>query len=220
MREDDYISDEQIDALYNDAGLVPAGRAPAPVPTLDAYPMAPPMAPAPIYPIPLAQVPTEEPIYARRVAGIPVWGWGIGALVLGGGAWLLINKPKGVQANPAPSAAPEPEGEPKSKWAPSRSRFGDVVKRHFQRRGIVDKVTIYTDADEAKKKLKQVSPLITIKVDTTYKVDKDLDKLCRREGLQPIAHGDGSIGLYPTESKRGREWEEYIDALRDDGQTV
>jgi hypothetical protein len=66
-----------------------------------------------------------------------------------------------------------------------------------------------------------VSPLINIKCEGTYKPDKDLVRLCKREGLNPIVHEDGSIGLYPaTSGKRAAEWEKYIDLLRDDGQRV
>jgi hypothetical protein len=89
------------------------------------------------------------------------------------------------------------------------------------RKGLATRCKVYTDADDAEhdKDLKTVSPLITIKVTgTKIKVEKDLDRMCKREGLSPTVHEDGSIGLYPTTSKRGKEWEEYVDALRDDGQ--
>ena len=73
--------------------------------------------------------------------------------------------------------------------------------------------------DDAAKKLKQVSPLITFKVEGAYKIDGELTKLCKREGLQAIAHDDGSVGLYPASSgKRGKEWETYVDELRDAGE--
>jgi hypothetical protein len=80
-------------------------------------------------------------------------------------------------------------------------------------------VTVYTDADEAKAKLKTVSPLITLKCAVRMPIT-DLDKMCRREGLMCVEHEEGVVGLYPTTSKRGKQWEQYIDALRDDGQTV
>jgi peptidyl-tRNA hydrolase len=51
-------------------------------------------------------------------------------------------------------------------------------------------------------------------------VDQAFTRFCRREGLNPSQHADGSIGLYPHSTKRGKEWEEYVDALRDEGQKV
>ena len=52
------------------------------------------------------------------------------------------------------------------------------------------------------------------------KADAALQRFARREGLNPVQHEDGSIGFYPHTGKRGKEWEEYIDALRDEGQKV
>lgn len=217
--ENDYVTDDQIDAIYDEhSALVAAARGDALGTPAASAPVTEVVA-APIYPMPVQQA-QAEPLLARKVAGVPIWAIGLGAIALGGGAWWYMNQRKEVTPNGDGNATPEPPPSDDKRWSPSRSGFGDVLKRHFQRRGIVDKAHIYTDADEAKKKLKQVSPLITIKVDGGYKPDKDMDKLCRREGLQPIVHEDGTIGLYPTVSKRGREWEEYIDALREDGQTV
>jgi hypothetical protein len=60
-----------------------------------------------------------------------------------------------------------------------------------------------------------------MKVPRSSKLDEAaLGKLTRREGLYPVRNGD-VVGLYPVEgSKRGREWERYVDDLRDEGQKV
>lgn len=228
------VSDDELDQMFEEQGhpapepigmeLLPQHQQPAPQPA--PMQMAPLSGPGGIhlYPIPgLGQpVPTSPEargLLTRKFLGLPVWGWGIGIAAVAGGAWWWTNQQK-ASHNPEP-APPEPMPIPEETgWSPSRSRFGEVIRRHFQRRGITDKAHVYTDADDAKRKLKHVSPLITIKVDAPYKVDKDLEKLCRREGLRPIVHEDATIGLYPVTGKRGQEWERYIDALRDDGQTV
>jgi len=227
----DFLSDEEIDEMYDDAGIggpQPVQYAPVPAPMQAPVHHAPSAPVYPVYPISgMGQAPAAADsgnLLTRQLGPLPVWGWGLIAAGVGvGGYFWWQNKGKSVSANAdgSPSAAPAlGTGDDDSKWSPSRSRFGDQLQRHFTRKGMGDRCTVYTDADDAKKKLKHVSPLITIKIEGQYKVDKDLEKLCRREGLNPTAHEDGSIGLYPIESKRGKEWEEYIDALRDDGQSV
>jgi hypothetical protein len=170
---------------------------------------------------PLAQAPAApEPLLQRRVAGLPVWGWGLGLLAAGGAAYLLLKKKKEVEKNGDDDASGGadlpalPAG-----WQPSRSGFGDRLKVVLSKNGIADKTTIYVDADEAKKKLKQVSPLVTIQCKTKPPV-KELDKFAKREGLTAVEHESGVVGFYPGGGKKGKAWEEYIDALRDDGQKV
>lgn len=226
----DFLSDEEIDEMYDDAGISgpqPVQYAPVPAPMQVPVHHAPPAPVYPVYPISgMGQAPAAADsgnLLTRQVGPLPVWGWGLIAAGVGvGGYFWWQNKGKAVSANAEGSslAAPALGSGDDEKWSPSRSKFGDQLKRYFTRKGMGDRCTVYTDADEAKKKLKHVSPLITIKIEGQYKVDKDLEKLCRREGLNPTAHEDGSVGLYPIESKRGKEWEEYIDALRDEGQSV
>lgn len=229
----EFLTDDEIDEMYEDAGVGGyAEMQPAAMPVARA-PMPPAPAPhEPVYPVyPLTgmgQAPAANAggnMFTKQVGPLPVWGWGLIAAGVGvGGYFWWQNKGKSVSANASAAPAGTPAlgggGEDDSKWSPSRSRFGDQLKRYFSRKGMGDRCTVYTDADEAKRKLKHVSPLITIKIEGKYESDKDLEKLCRREGLNPTAHEDGTIGLYPIESKRGKEWEEYIDALRDEGQSV
>jgi hypothetical protein len=121
------------------------------------------------------------------------------------------------------SGSPPSEGS-NGGWEPSRSRFAELLERYYQRQGHAQHAKVWHDAEDAKSKgkLKFVSPLVNVEVKDSkmVKVDPALTRFCRREGLNPVAHSDGSIGLYPHNSKRGKAWEEYIDALRDDGQKV
>jgi hypothetical protein len=192
----------------------------------------------PVYSLSLAQVPALSPamgqvpgesLLTRRYGPLPVWGWALGALGVGvGGYFFWQNQQKSVSKNGSEGESRERElssvdESPSATqgWSPSRSGFCEQIKKHFMRKGMSDSVEIFEDADTAKKKLKQVSPLINIKCSATYKPDADLVKICKREGLNPIVHEDKTIGLYPIAgAKRGKAWEEYIDLLRDDGQTV
>lgn len=195
------------------------------------YPLAPVAAPipqpttVPLYDISLAQTPeqsSQDGLLTRRVAGLPVWGWGlIGTAALGAG-WYFWKQgkvaPNAPEPAPAPARLPTPEG-----WSPSRTRFGESLGSWMSRRSIPSRdVTIYTDADDAKRHIKPVSPLVTIKCAASAKMPmEELQKFCAEEGLCATDHGEGVIGFYPAESgDRAREWESYIDALRDDGQTV
>lgn len=226
-----YLSDEEIDGMYEEAGIEPAALSasmPAqPMVAAPSGPVAPDATVYPIYPITgMGQAPpAADSLLTRQIGPLPVWGWGLVVAGVGvGGYFIWQNQQKKVASNSdsegGDAGGGSTGGASEGGWGPSRSTFGDHLRKLFTRKAMADRVAIYTDADEAKKKLKQVSPLVTIKVDGAYKVDKDLEKLCRREGLSAVAHEDGSIGFYPATSKRGREWEEYIDALRDDGQTV
>ncbi len=217
---------DQIEGEYFER--IEARRAPA-----QAYPLAPVAAPPPVQPPPvplydisLAQAPEQpaESLFVRRVAGLPVWGWGlIGTAALGAG-WYLFRQNK-VESNPEPERreSPRPLATHSEAWSPSRSRFGDALKGWMVKRSIpLRDVTVYIDADDAKRHVKPVSPLVTMKCAASVKMPMaELQKFCEVEGLCATDHGDGVIGFYPAESgDKGREWESYIDALRDDGQTV
>lgn len=239
MNEQDFVTDDEIDEMYNDGPEVPP---PLHIPQQQQATMVPPGAQSigninglPIYPIGLAQAslapaPGVENLLTRKFGPLPVWGWALTAIGTGVGGYFLwqSNQKKKIEKNSSddeddgPSyALPESTGSERGSWGPSRGGFSDQLNKFFTRKGMAEKIKIYDDADEAKKKLKHLSPLINIKCEVAYKPDKDLLRLCKREGLNPILHEDGTIGLYPADkTKRGREWEKYIDLLRDDGQTV
>jgi hypothetical protein len=172
------------------------------------------------------------------VGPLPVWAW---LLITGGvagtGYFFYWNNQQKLKANgsdgdgdtePRPPKLGEAlslsdERENSGGWEPSRSRFVEQLERYFQRKGQQQHVTVWTDADEArnKGKLKIVSPLVNVEVKGgAVKADAALQRFARREGLNPVQHEDGSIGFYPHGGKRGKEWEEYVDALRDEGQKV
>lgn len=171
---------------------------------------------------PLAQTPAPEPIYQRRLAGIPVWGWGLGALGALGALYFYTQQRQVTKNGEDSSESGEDSSSARlpSGWQPSRSAFGDRLRSHLQKNGLADKTTIWTDADEAQKKLKQVSPLVTIQCKATKIPLAELDKFAKREGLSAVSHTDGVVGFYPGGGKKGKQWEEYIDALREEGQKV
>lgn len=186
-----------------------------------------PVAPVQLYPIPLGQTaPVTEPepsFLSRRILGLPTWVWGIGILAAGGAGYYYYNQKLaqndgGDEGDDESSVEPSDRGDAGG-FTTSRSAMGDKIKEWLGKRGLTSQVAIFTDADEAKKKLKQVSPLITLKTSASIPV-AELDKVCRRDGLMLVEHDGGVIGLYPTTSRRGKAWEKYIDDLRDEGQTV
>lgn len=192
---------------------------------LPVFPMAPP-APMQLFPLtpgqefPLAQTPPAEPLLQRRIAGLPVWGWGVGLAAAGGLWWYFNNKRESVTPNEGDSSSGGDVPALPAGWRPSRSAFGDRLRGFLQKNGISDKTQVWTDADEAQKKLKQVSPLVTIQCKAPKVPVKELDKFAKREGLSAVEHGEGVVGFYPGGGKKGKAWEEYIDALRDEGQQV
>jgi hypothetical protein len=228
MNEQDFVTDEEIDEMYGEA----------PPPQMQQQAVQGGLAPVtnmggvPVYPLSLAQVPpapATDSILTRKVGPLPVWGWALTALGVGVGGYFLwqtnkkVSKNDGGEDDDAPRSMPEDTETGREGWGPSRGTFCGQLSKHFMRKGMSDRVKIFDDADAAlaSGKFKTVSPLINIKCDGTYKPDKDLVRLCKREGLNPIVHEDGSIGLYPaTSGKRAAEWEKYIDLLRDDGQKV
>lgn len=173
------------------------------------------------YPLSLAQAPAPEPsLLSRQVGPLPVWGWGLCALTAAGvGGYFLLRKPE-VEKNEAEPDLPRSPPPSNGERFTSRGRVMGVLRPFFQQKGLSSEVTIWDDADEAvaSGKVAPVSPLITMKFKDPAKIPtRELDKLCKREGLMPITEGS-VVGLYPGKGKRGREWEQYIDDLRDDGQ--
>lgn len=189
-----------------------------------------------------APMPPQQGIVGmmRKPMGpLPMWAWLlIGGGVLGTGYFALrkngepekngggedsssSSKPS-IGETIARAWSPSPTAN-RGGWAPSRSAFADRLKAYFQKKGMSEHVVVWHDADDAKQQggMQFVSPLINVQVKGGgVKADAALTRFCRREGLDPKAHSDGNIGLYPHSTKRGKEWEEYIDALRDDGQSV
>lgn len=190
---------------------------------------APPSMQMQLYPLSLvqqhslaqvAQQAPAEPLLQRRVAGLPVWGWG---LVVGGAgvAYYLFTK---SQASVAKNTGDDESSESAFPALPpgqraSRTDFCNRLHPILQKNGIADKTTVYSDADEAAKKLKQVSPLVTIHCKAKPPI-KELDKFAKREGLTAVEHEGGVVGFYPGGGKKGKAWEEYIDDLREAGQKV
>jgi hypothetical protein len=242
MDEQDFVTDDETDEMFGDGQGAPQQQAPqqqaphrAPV-AAQPHGMQPMgnMGGLPVYSLALAQVPALAPVggenlLTRKFGPLPVWGWALTAIGTGIGGYFLWQSQKKVSKNDGDederSATPAlPEStQGAGSWGPSRGQFADQLNKLFTRKGMAEKVKVFDDADEAKAsgKLKHLSPLINIKCEVAYKPDKDFLRLCKRDGLNPIVHEDGTIGLYPAASgKRGQEWEKYIDLLRDDGQKV
>lgn len=193
------------------------------------------------YPLSLAQVQPAQPAspLMRKMGPLPVWAW----LALGGtavGAGYLFYRSRKAEPSTSDGGGEESssgggglmrmlgggggggEEDSGSGWGPSRSSFAGRLTEYFRKKGFEEHVVVWHDADEARAGgMTHVSPLINVQVKGGgVKCDTALQRFCRREGLNPVAHVDGSIGLYPHTGKRAKEWEEYIDALRDDGQSV
>jgi hypothetical protein len=173
----------------------------------------------------LGQAVPEEGFLTRKVGGLPVWAWGL--IVAGGGtvAYFTMrekkdDKKKKIEKNlgSAESVKRLGSGERSSgSWSPSRGTFCTALEKKFG--GKFEKV--YDDADDAKNSFKTVSPLINVKAKSGYQIDRTFEAFCKSYGLHPVMHDDNEIGLYPADgTAKGRAWEEYVDLLRDDGQTV
>jgi hypothetical protein len=227
MNEHDFVTDDETDEMFSGDQQ----EAPAVAMQSQHQPVSN-MGGLPVYPLSLAQAPApqDDNILTRKFGPLPMWGWALTALGTGIGGYLWwqstqkkVSKNESEDRETSPALPEDTGGSERGTWGPSRGGFCEQLNKHFMRKGMADKVKIFDDADEAKAsgKLKQVSPLINIKCESSYKPDKDLIKICKREGLNPIVHEDGAIGLYPASSgKRAQEWEKYIDLLRDDGQKV
>jgi hypothetical protein len=214
--------EDEVAAMAPPAVAMPPAAAAAPLGTFEGLPLYP-LAQVPPVPAP-AQ--TGTTFFTQKVGPLPVWAWALGLAGTAAGGYFFWTQTRKVSANAGESKDDEashghalPADTESSGWRPSRTEFAGQLNRYFTRKGLSSKVHIYPDADEASGKLKQVSPLVNVKWDG-YKADKDLEKLCKREGLNIIAH-EGSIGFYPAASgKKAKAWEEYIDLLRDDGQKI
>lgn len=233
---DDFWSNDQVDAMFED-DYTPREREPEPPPPVQLYPLA------------LAQVPqpTGAPpngvppgglvgLVTKKVGPLPVWAWVLIASGAGGTGYYLYKSktaPKPNSDDDDSSSSPSVgdvlmnavtgAGGGGSGWSPSRSRFAEQLQRYFAKKGQSEHAVVWHDAEDAKVKggLSHVSPLVNVQVKGGgVKVDTALTRFARREGLNPIQHDDGSIGLYPHSTKRGKEWEGYIDALRDEGQSI
>ena len=239
MNEQDFVTDDETDEMFGDGQGAPQQHAQqhAPVAMQAQAQGVQPMGALngmPVYSLALAQAPSMtlapggENLLTRKFGPLPVWGWALTAIGTGIGGYFLWQSQKKVSKNDGDederSTTPAlPESTGAGSWGPSRGAFTDQLNKLFTRKGMAEKVKVFDDADEAKAsgKLKHLSPLINIKCEVAYKPDKDFLRLCKRDGLNPIVHEDGTIGLYPAASgKRGQEWEKYIDLLRDDGQKV
>jgi hypothetical protein len=189
----------------------------------------PPVPPLQMIPLGQSTAPASENILTKKVLGLPLWAVGLLGIAGGGGAWWYFTKKKDVKANDG-GEDDESNGHGTNgsgslpevgDWSPSRGAIGDKLQKHFDRKGIKG-VKVWTDAEEAKKgRVKHISPLVTVCcASTKLTVDKDIQKICSRDGLMATAHEDGSIGCYPAGGKRGKAWEQYIDILREDGQSI
>lgn len=244
--EDNYnfFSDEELDEMFDETHE----DMPPPPQMATAHALAPMPRPVPLYSMQLAEASepaaapapavAQEGLLMKKLGPLPVWAWGLISLGVGGAGYITY---RSLKPNPSSSSGDDEEGGGGFKlgdvlskaleggdgdgsgWEPSRSRFAEQLQRYFERKGQAQHVKVWHDAEDAKKEggLKFVSPLINVQVKQgAVKLDQALTRFCRKEGLNPTTHPDGSIGLYPHASKRGKEWEEYIDALRDDGQEI
>lgn len=247
----EFLTDEELDRMMEggpsqqQAPIVPVADYPPPQPVpLYSLQLAQAAQPQPGQPgmhpqAPVGQVQGGENLLTKKMGPLPVWGWALIGLGVGGTGFFAYKASKAgkVKSNGSDGDSSEAPkiGEILSKalsgnsdgggssWSPSRSGFTDRLNNYFKRKNQSQHVKVWHDAEDAKEKggLKFVSPLINIQVKHgSVKLDQALTRFCRREGLNPQQHPDGSIGLYPHSSKRGKEWEEYVDALRDDGQKI
>jgi hypothetical protein len=245
----DFLSDEELDAMIEGDNQGQAQMVPMPPPQMPEpvplYSLALASAGNPVpqqAPVPNGQQPNgNEGILNKQVGPLPAWAWGLIGLGVAGTGYFAYRSTKKVSENSGGDGDSKNDSpsigqvvtraltagtntDSFSGWQPSRSRFAEQLERYYQRKGQSQFAKVWVDAEDAKDKgkLKFVSPLVNIEVKDpkVVKVDQGLTRFCRREGLDPKPHPDGSIGLYPHSSKRGKEWEEYIDALRDDGQQV
>jgi len=179
----------------------------------------------------------DENILTKKIAGLPVWGWGAIAAVVGGGIFLYTQtKPGGMLAkNDAEPDEDDSDDDDEIEsnrggWSPSRSRFGKQIDAFLKQHGILRGVRVYIDSGDAVKAgIKTPSPLITLRTQKSHSLHTDAGfvALCNEEGLNPIETSDNIVGLYPYKSTkklkrgeqdRGKAYEGYIDDLRDEGQ--
>lgn len=170
----------------------------------------------------------EENILTKKYGGVPVWGWALAAAAVGGVGFVVYqkvlkkNEPGSLVSNDRSDSDDDGDSVERNRsgeWSPSRSGFGAQIDQFLKDQKIRG-VKVYIDADEAAKSIKTPSPLITLRVPRTAGLvtHHSFITMCKTEGLRPVETADGIVGLYPDKSKRGKAWEEYIDALRDEGQ--
>lgn len=229
-------SDEQIDAMFED-DYMPSER--------EVEPQQ--LQPLQLYPLTIAQPQNGAApqngvggimgIVTKKMGPLPVWAWTLIAAGVGGTGYLLYkgktaSKPSDDGDEDRSSSSPSvgdvlmnavTGNGSAGGWGPSRSSFAQQLQRYFDKKGQSAHVVVWVDAEDAKSqgKLSHVSPLVNVQVKGGgVKADAALVRFARRDGLNPVQHDDGSIGFYPHSTKRGKEWEGYIDALRDEGQNV
>ncbi len=167
----------------------------------------------------------EENIFTKKVGGLPVYGWAIGVAVLGAGAYFLYQKYKEREDQERELAQNEEQQEAglarNRGWSPSRSGFAEQIESFLKSNGIRG-VRVYPDADEAARTIKNPSPLITMRVPrgSNLHANAQFVNMCRNEGLKPVETSEGIVGLYPDKGKKAKQWERYIDDLRDEGQKI
>jgi len=159
----------------------------------------------------------------RDVAGMPVWGWVVGLSAVGAGL-LALSKAQEQERTQAASAASRLEANSKP-WAPSRSGVATELSDWLRQNGHSG-CAVIADADDAAKKhaIKNPSPLINLKLSSSGSaLDQNpaFKALLAQHGLEPVRVEEEVVGLVPNKgSERSAEWERYIDALREEGQTV
>lgn len=201
----------------------PAGRYPVDLTPINTYPS--PWATVYYPQTPVGADEEEENVLMKKVGGLPVYGWAIGVAVLGAGAYFLYHKYKEQEGREDPSDEDEDREERRLErnrgWSPSRSGFAAQIDSFLKNNGIRG-VKIYPDADEAARTIKNPSPLITLRVPrgSNLHTNAQFVSMCRAEGLKPVETSEGIVGLYPDRGKKAKQWEQYIDDLRDEGQKV
>lgn len=168
----------------------------------------------------------DENLLTKKIAGLPVWGWGAIVAVVGIGGYVVYTQmqPGGMLAKNEEPEGDEDEGKPvrpNGQWAPSRSGFGAEIDSFLKQNGIKG-VKVMTDADDAAKLVKTPSPIITLRTNRSAPLhtNPQFIALCEEDGLKPIETADNVVGLYPSKGKRGKAWEKYVDDLRDEGQQI
>lgn len=171
----------------------------------------------------------------RQWGPMPAWAWLLLGGSVAGAGYLYFKNGKSSDKSKDDEPKVEPKlgqrvpvtansGSSEASWRPSRSEFAEQLQRYFDTKGLAPHVVVWHDAEDArdKGKMRIISPLVNVQVKDAkaVKVDAALKRWARRQGLDPRPHQDGSFGFYPHTGKRGKEWERYIDDLRDDGQTV